>query len=188
MLEEIKDAVIREARKNGEARLHSAEAELEAEFRAIMSSGDKRVADAMAEAGAMVETERRERISSAKLEAKRLANEAREDAVMEALEGIFGIIKDKKSKEFTARVKKLVAAGLSEFGGNAVVHVRKGEKKLYSIEGAEVAEDAKISGGAILESKDGRMRMDYSFESLFESGRDGMRKQAYLELFGGAKK
>ncbi|MFA5077106.1 MAG: V-type ATP synthase subunit E family protein [Candidatus Micrarchaeia archaeon] len=189
MLQDIKGAILKEAKKEGEGAIQKAEAELEAEFAKVRSEGEAKVKSSEDEARKMVEGERRERLSWAKLEAKRVLSEAREDAVNSAIEGLIGQIKAyAKTRNYAEKLRKSVSSVVSEFGGKAVVHVRKGDKKLLASVGAPVVEDADILGGAIVESKDGRLRIDLSMEELLEANRDAVRKDIYAALFSEANK
>ena len=61
----------------------------------------------------------------------------------------------------------------------------KGDKSLIpALKGAKVVEDLHGFGGALLESADGKIRMDLTLETLFESRRDEIRKKIYEKLFG----
>ncbi|MDD5336899.1 MAG: V-type ATP synthase subunit E family protein [Candidatus ainarchaeum sp.] len=189
MLQDIKGAILKEARKEGESALQKAEAELETEFAKIRSEGEAKVKSSEEEARKLVESERRERLSWAKLEAKRVLAEAREDAVNTAIEGLIDEIKAySRTRDYAAKLRKSVSSVISEFQGKVVVHVRKADKNLISLPDASVSGDADILGGAIVESKDGKLRMDLSMEELLEANRDAVRKDIYAALFSEKKK
>lgn len=191
MLRGIRGAILKDARAEGEGALQKAEAELEAELARVRSEGEARVAAAEDEARKIVEAERRERLSWAKLEAKRVLADAREDAANEALESIIERMKlYTGSPAYAKLMKAKIADAVKEVGGRAVVHVRRVDRKLLEVPGADMAGDADIIGGAIVESKDGRLRIDLSMEAFLEAKRDFLRKAIYAALFsleGGAK-
>jgi vacuolar-type H+-ATPase subunit E/Vma4 len=47
-----------------------------------------------------------------------------------------------------------------------------------------VVDDLEALGGAIVESSDGKVMIDLTLETLFETRRDEIRKQVYEKLFG----
>jgi vacuolar-type H+-ATPase subunit E/Vma4 len=51
--------------------------------------------------------------------------------------------------------------------------------------GVKVVEDLKGFGGALVESADGKIRMDLTLETQFDSRRDELRKSISDKLFGG---
>ena len=83
-------------------------------------------------------------------------------------------------------LKKTVASAASEMGKNAVIHLVKGDKKKITVpKGCKVVEDLDSLGGALVESADGKIRMDLTLETLFDVRRDDIRKQVSDKLFGG---
>lgn len=184
MLHEIKSAIIRDAKEEGEAALQKAEAELEAELVKVKSDGEAMVKAAEEEAKRIVENERRERLSWAKLEAKRILAEAKEDAVNSALQSLLELMKDYVgTTQYAQKIKEKISSAVSEMSGKATVHVRKTDKKLFQLPRAVVVGDAEIIGGAIVESKDGKLRIDLSIEALMDANRDAIRKDIYDRLF-----
>lgn len=139
----------------------------------------------------ILEEQRNERLAWARLEAKRLVSEAREDAINNAIEELYDSLKElKKSKEYKSFMSKEVAAAMKEFSGKAVVHVAKSDKKLLPKmpKGCKVVTDLDALGGAVIESQDGKMKVDLTMETLFELKRDMLRKMISEELFGSGKK
>ncbi len=184
MLKDIKATILKDAKKEGEAALLKAEEELEAELKKVKSAGEEKVALAEAEAKRLAESERRERISWAKLEAKRTVSEAKEDSANVAFDALIERIKRYAgTRPYAEKMREKIASAIREVGGKAVVRVKKGEKKLLSLNGIEVREDADISGGAVVESKDGRMRVDLSMDSMLAAQKDAVRKETYARLF-----
>lgn len=185
MLNEIKGTILKDARKEGESALHKAEHEFEAEFSKVKGDGEAKIKGAELEAKKVVDTERRERMSGAKLEAKRILAEAKEDAVNAALDSLIDELKSYSgTKAYADKMKSLVSAAVEEVGGKATVYVKKGEKKIFSsIAGADIREGADIIGGAIVESKDGRLKIDLSMEEMLNSRKDSVRKELYGIMF-----
>ncbi|MFH1394071.1 MAG: V-type ATP synthase subunit E family protein [Candidatus Micrarchaeota archaeon] len=135
----------------------------------------------------ILDGQKNERIAWARLEAKRILAEAREDAIKNVLEGFFeALSKGKQSKEYKEFMGSAVKSAISELGTSGlVVHVCKGEGKLVKVKGVKVVQDLDALGGAIVESKDGNVRVNLTLEMLFESRRDELRKKISDKLFGG---
>ena len=129
--------------------------------------------------------QRNERLAWARLEAKRSQAEAREDAIKAALDELYDMATDiRKSKEYASYLAKTVAAAVDELGGNATVRVLKGEKKLLPKIKVQINEDLEALGGAVVESGDGKMRVDLRLETLFETRADELRREISDEMFG----
>jgi vacuolar-type H+-ATPase subunit E/Vma4 len=128
-----------------------------------------------------------ERIAWARLEAKRVLAEAREDSIKGVIEDLFTELKSvRKTAEYKKFLKKSVPAAAKELGRNTRVHIVKGDKThLPKMNGVKVVEDLKALGGVLLESSDEKIRIDLTLERLFESRRDELRKQISDKLFGG---
>jgi vacuolar-type H+-ATPase subunit E/Vma4 len=140
---------------------------------------------AESEAGRFVAAQERERIAWAKLEAKKLSGEAREAIVREAMDGLYKEFASfRKSGKYPAFLKARVADALEELSvPNPAVHVCKGDSTILGSVGAQVVEDLPGMGGAIVESKDGSVRVDYTLETLFEEKREFLRKKVYEKMF-----
>ncbi len=189
MLNDIRKTILNDAKIEGEILLHNAENEFEAEFTKIKLNGETKVALAIQEAKTLTENERRERLSWAKLEAKRILADAKEDAIRAMFDVLIEKMKSYTStKQYADKMKTMITNAIKELGENATVHVKKGEKKLFAIPEASVKEDANIIGGAIVETKDGKLRIDLSFEELFNIQKDVIRKDIYTIMFGEEKK
>lgn len=183
MLREIKGTILRDARKDGEAALRKAEEDLEAELAKVKADGTALVARAEQDAMRTVENERRERLSWAKLEGKRIIAEAKEDAVKNAFDSLISRLKAYSgTRQYSEKMKPRISSAVKEIGGKAVIRVRRGEKRI-SANGAGVRRDAEIMGGAIVESRDGKLRIDLSLEAMLDANRDTLRKAIYEEMF-----
>jgi len=162
--------------------------QMKADERAKLVSLEKQ---AEAEVEKVLKEQRNERLAWARLEAKRLVSEAREDAINNAIDAIFSSLNElRKSKEYKDFVSKNVSAAVKELGGKITVHVVKADKNLLPKlpKGCKVAADLDALGGAILETQDGKMRIDLTLETLMELKRDELRKRISAELFTAEKK
>lgn len=186
-IEKLKGSLISEAREDAQ----KINAEADAQARKLLEDERSRIAgmkkEADAETERILEEQRNERIAWARLESKRILAEAREDAIKAVLEDFFGTLSTaRKAPEYRKFLTKAVGKAMDELGEDSVVHVIKGDRALLgALKGAKVVEDLEGLGGALVESADGKIRIDLSLETLFETRRDDIRKQVYEKLFGG---
>ncbi|MCX6773161.1 MAG: V-type ATP synthase subunit E family protein [Candidatus Micrarchaeota archaeon] len=142
--------------------------------------------DAKKDAQAYSKQESAERLTSAKLAAKKIVDEARDDAVEASLHQVWNAFKASSLKKATypALLQKLIADGIRELGSNdAVVYVRDEDKPLVA--GYKTAKlPAQYTGGAILESANGKIRVNRTLEEVFAQKKSEMRKKIYDSLFG----
>jgi len=134
-----------------------------------------------------LEEERNERLAWARLEAKRITAEAEEDAIKGVMEEIIEALSTMHgSPEYKAFLRQAVDKAAEELGGSVVIHVQKGEKAyLQKGKNAKIEEDLDGQGGAIVETMDGRVRVNVTLEMFLESRRDDLRKKIHMKLFGG---
>ncbi len=169
-----------------------------AEWHVKKMKEDERSKRSVLKKGAEKETEkllseqRNERLAWARLEAKRITAEAREDAISGAIDDFFTSLKEvKKSKEYKDFLSRNVSAAVKELSGmKLTVRVGKGDKNLLPKlpNGCKVATDLDALGGAVIETQDGKMKVDLTLETLFELRRDELRKMIAEKLFSGESK
>ncbi len=169
-----------------------------AEWHVKKMKEDERSKRSVLKKGAEKETEkllseqRNERLAWARLEAKRITAEAREDAINGAIDDFFTSLKEvKKSKEYKDFLSRNVSAAVKELSGmKLTVRVGKGDKNLLPKlpNGCKVATDLDALGGAVIETQDGKMKVDLTLETLFELRRDELRKMIAEKLFSGESK
>ncbi len=185
-IEQLTADILAEARKEAKETIDRGEEEK----RRLISEGKKAVSETLSksesEAKALVESQRRERIAWARLEAKKAINEAREAVLMDAMEEMYAqLSKFRKSPEYGAFLSARIEGGIKEIGvQNPVVRICKGDRKFVKNGGkAKISEDLEAMGGAIIESSDGTVRIDLTLETLFEEKRDFLRKKLYDRMF-----
>lgn len=186
-IEKLKGSLLSEARAEADKIVETAQADAKAmlsEERARLSALKE---NAEKEVEKTLEEQSNERIAWARLEAKRVLAEAREDAIKGVIEQFFDELGSvRKSAEYKKFMKKSVPDAAKELGKGTTVHIAKGDKTaLPKMNGTKVVEDLKGMGGALLESSDGKIMIDLTVETLFESKRDELRKKISDKLFGG---
>lgn len=184
MLKDVRNTILKEAEKEGQIAFCKAEEELESEFVKVKTEGQEKIKFAEQEANGIVENEMRERLSWAKLEAKRIIAEAKEDVVSIAFDALIEKLRSyTTTKPYAVQMKAKILSALGEIGENAIVHVKKEDKTLFSALTREIKPDADIIGGAIVESADSRLKIDISLEEFLNAKRDKIRREFYIRLF-----
>jgi vacuolar-type H+-ATPase subunit E/Vma4 len=185
-IEKLKGSLLSEAQDDARKILDAAEAQAKSMVDEERAKRAAMKSDAESEVKKLLEEQRNERLAWARLESKRVINEAREDAIKNVLEDFFEQFKDvRKSPEYKKFVARSVSAA-AELGPGSIIHVVMGDKALLGApKNFQVVDDLDGFGGALVESANGKIRMDLTLETLFESRRDEMRKQIYAKLFGG---
>lgn len=184
-LEQLTATILDEAKKESASAVSAADAERRKMLGEAKAAAEKARMDAEAKTAEFVESQRRERIAWARIEAKRAINEARESVVDGAIDDVFTEMRAfPKSREYPKFLNALVAHGLKELGNpNAVVHVRKEDKKHLKNGKHSVKDDLDEWGGCIVKSGDGSVRIDLTFAALLELKRESLRKMLYEALF-----
>lgn len=146
------------------------------------------------DAEALIEEQRKERLAWASLESKRILSEAREEAIGSVLEELYIMLGNlAKTSAYKDFLKRMVSQALSEMQGaiSPVLRCRKEDKQIVqaviSASNAVVDDTLDSAGGFILESRDGKVRLNLTLESLFETRREELRKQVYHQLFESGK-
>ncbi len=128
---------------------------------------------------------KKEELASARLESKRIIDNAYEEKFRESLDMIAEEFKSfRKTKEYSKWLNNLLKKAVKELGeteGNSILHLHKGDKKLVKTK-AKVVEDLDDLGGLILERKDGKVRVNYSFSQILESSRELLREKFMREF------
>ncbi len=184
-IEELTGAILEEANREAGSVVSAAEKEAKETVSREKRRLSEQLADAERDAKSFNESQHRERIAWARLEAKRVISEAKEAVVDDAIEDLFALMrKFPQDRRYPAYLKRLVKAGIAELGEpRAVVHVRKADKKHLAGVKATVKADLDAFGGAVVESSDGRVSINLTLASLLEERKELVRKRIYEALF-----
>ena len=185
-IEKLTGSLVSEAQSEANEIVKTASWHVETMLKAEQAKINSLKDEAVSQVAARLEEQRNERLAWARLEAKRIIVESREDAITYSLEGFFSelkvIGKDALYKSF---LKKSVAKAVNELGGKPVIHIVKGDlATLGKVNGSKIVGDLDSLGGAIVESVDGSVRIDLRLETLYELQRDNLRKEIYGRIFG----
>jgi V/A-type H+-transporting ATPase subunit E len=186
-IERLKGSLLSEANEDASKIVEAAEKHVSRMVEDERSRKASMKKDADREIERLLEDQRNERIAWARLESKRILAESREDAIKNVLEEFFDSLEGaRKTPEYKKFLARAVPQAAEELGGNVTIRILKADKSLIPpIKGAKVSEDLDALGGAIVETGDGKIRIDLTLETLFEARRDDIRKRIYEKLFGG---
>ena len=183
--DELASELHKSAEAEGRKIVHAAERGAEKAAEEAQEKADGQLKQAKKEAAAATRQEAAERLTSAKLAAKKMVGEARDEAVEASLHEVWKAFRSGSLKKsaYPALLSRLVAEGQKELGGgDAVVYVRDEDRPLVS--GLKLAKlPAGYSGGAILESANGKVRVNKTLEEAFAQKKGTLRKEIYDRLF-----
>ena len=164
-LEKVKQEILEKAKKEADLVVDAANAEA----KAIMKAAEKKMQDYERvmedDNGRAAELMKRREVASGELELQKQMLSAKN----ELIEGVFAQAREKlRSRSEKAReadVKSLLKAALQEMG---VASVQCSDRDARFLEGdrLKVAGNGSMLGGIIAESEDGKLRVDYSYDTL----------------------
>ncbi len=186
-IEKLKFSLLAEGKQEAETIVHDAEQHAKEMKGEEDEKHASRLVELTREIEKTLQERRNEKIAWARLEAKRVTAEAKEDAIKNSLEEFFATLeKMRKSNEYKKFMKNASERSGNELEGQIVLHVVKGEKTLIpKLKNVQVVEDLEGLGGVLAESADGKRRLNLTIETLFEANRDEIRRKMYDKLFGG---
>lgn len=188
-IERVTASLLADARKEADEILKTAEwhvmqmiKEEKAKRGALLSATEE-------EAAKLLKGRERERMAWARLEAKRILSEAREDAIKNVIEDFFSLLNDMRShKNYPVFLRHCLAEAMNEIGSKDVIaHLVKGDKKHIGSFDGVIVEDLASFGGLIIETADNKVRVDMTVEAIFESRREEFRKKVFEAFFGDGK-
>lgn len=185
-IEKIANSLLSDAKKEADEIVAIAESHVEKMLAEEKSKKHSLLKNAEQETNSIIQEQKRERIAWARLEAKRMISEAKEDVIKRSLDEFFTVIETMlDQKEYLDFIKINIEEAISELknSNELVIHCSKGEKKNFDGFNIPVIEDLKSIGGAIVETSDGKIRVDLTIEALFEIKLEELRKIIYERLF-----
>jgi V/A-type H+-transporting ATPase subunit E len=182
-LDKVANDILDNARKEADQRIQEAEKERGR----ILQEADQKV-DRMRkveekELQDSLMRMRRQELSSAELEAKKIVLNKRKDVLNRTFDEMVKELSAMDPKEKSHLYKKILA------DGKKVIHkpkvfIPKGEADLLAgLRGCESLTETDISTGLILENEDGTVRLDYRFKTILESIWDKELKSISNTLF-----
>ena len=183
--EELISELHKQAEAEGKKLIAAAEQSAGRTQEEARGKSEETVRAAKKEATSYVKQESSERITSARLSAKKVVGEARDEAVGACLKQVWHQFKSDSLRKgsYPSLLARLMADGLRELGGSeATVYVRDEDRPLVS--GYRLAKlPSEYSGGAMLESANGKIRVNKTLEEMFAQKKGALRKAIYDRLF-----
>jgi len=184
--EELVSELSRNADAEGKKHLRAAEKNSEKIVEEAHEKADTIVKAAKKEATDLSKQESSERITSAKMSAKKMLDEARDEAVEKSLVQVWQKFKSSAlgKSTYPALLNRLAREGMDEIGSEErpTLYIRDEDRPLVSGFSTKKL-PPEYSGGVIVESANGRVRVNKTLEELFAQRKMQLRKQAYDKLF-----
>lgn len=122
-------------------------------------------------------------VSATRLEAKKRIAEARDELVAHALAEVREALVDfADSSKYDAVLKDLASSGAGALGGKVRILARKKDLPKLKKWGYSDLEELNCWGGCIVVTTDGRIRMNQTFEALYEQALENLRQGIFEEL------
>jgi V/A-type H+/Na+-transporting ATPase subunit E len=182
-LEKVRDEVLAEAKKKASATIKAAEAESSAIVRAAEKSVQERQASGKQDAERLAGLLRKKALSSAALEGRKQLLQEKNRLMSNVFEEARAKLEDIDAKTRARHITSLVAQAKKEID---VALILCNEQDLKLLDGVK-AQAAPIAGGIIAESSDGKVRVDFSYETLLEQVREQCMQDVAKILFSGKK-
>jgi len=186
-LDPVKDELRQDAQQQAKAIAEQAEEEGERIVNVARQQAKEIVFKAKQEAE-MLATDEATKVSSSRLRASKITAEAREQAISAALVELLEVLSSQASakgdsrKQYEKLFAKLAKTALSQVEGG-VIRCRQQDAALAKQFGA-LGKPLDCSGGLAVESPDGRIKLDATFEGLIEELKDELKKKAFALLYG----
>ena len=183
--EELTSELHKGADAEGKKIIHAAEKNAARIVEDAKEKAAETLSAAKKEATEFARQESAERITSAKLAAKKMVDEAREEAVEASIGQAWHKFKadSMKKSSYPEMLNALVKEGMAELGvGQATLYVRDDDRQY--LQGREFRKlPQEYSGGVIVESQGGRVRVNKTLEEIFAQKKPALRKDIYDRLF-----
>ncbi len=174
-----------EIRRNAESEVVRIRKNYEKESNAIIDEAENKRSQVFEEAKnaglKKADDLERQELSVATIKARRSVLKAKEEVVENAVAEVWeGLLDFRKSEDYGKLIGNVVKKVSADLGGKPVVYVCKEDEKLVSKLRVVSIE---TMGGVVLESEDDKVRIDCSFESVFEDDKDELREVFYRSLY-----
>ena len=177
------ESLVDEIRRRGEADLAAITAQRDSERAKIVAERDRRLAELRSASArateAEVDRERAQGIAAAKLQARKLLYEAREERLEGALRETRALLEEyTRSAQYPLVLKRMVAAANSALGKQLRISGRAEDgSTLAKVAGKSFDPTPQpILGGLIAETPDGSRRLNLTFDELLRLREDRVRE------------
>lgn len=188
------EAVVGDIKEKGEKEVAAIQAETRAEMTRILTEAQERAASLKQQASEEVERDVRriinQEVSAANLAVKREMLNAEKDTLGRVRETVISRIADLPAAFHEKALHALLPEAAASVGGGMVYcnardipTVKKILAKDRDLAEFSVGEPVPIEGGVVIESADGRMKIDYSYRTFLETVWESGLKDASDVLF-----
>lgn len=182
-LDRVANEILDNARKEADQRVQMAEKEkakilqdADQKIEKMRKAGEKELEDNLARM-------RKQELSSAELEAKKIVLNKRKDILNRTFEETLSELSSMSPKDKSALYKKILADGKKVIH-KPKVYIPQGEADLLAgLRGCESLTEIEMSPGLIMENENGSVRLDYRFKTILESIWDKELKSVSNVLF-----
>jgi V/A-type H+/Na+-transporting ATPase subunit E len=183
--EELTSELQKGADAEGKKIIHAAEKNAAKIVEDAKEKAEESLKAAKKDAAEFARQEASERITSAKLSAKKMLDEAREEAVEASIGQAWNKFRADSMKKpfYQSMLEALVKEGMAELGASQAVVYARDEDKQY-LQGYQFKRlPQEYSGGVIVESQSGKVRVNKTLEEIFAQKKPQLRKDIYDRLF-----
>jgi V/A-type H+/Na+-transporting ATPase subunit E len=182
-LDNVVNEILESARIQADQILKTAEKDKDATLKQAEGEVSKRRSAMQKETDDAVRRLRQQELSSAELEEKRIVLNARKEMLDRTFDEV-----NKQLEGMGPSERKRLYNSILEKGRKVIpepkVYCPVGDAKLLATKDGEGVEEIKMGPGLILESRDGSVRMDYSFKTILEGVWEKELKGVSNLLFG----
>ncbi len=185
----IAKRIVEEAKKKASSLITSAKREVREELKEKEEELKERNAREIEIFKEELKEKEEEEMASSRIEKKRIIEQAYEEKFRQFLDEIVKELESfKKSKEYGEFLKRSIERAVREIKRkDLILRVPKGDKSLLRgiklpSQIKEVREDLEELGGVVVESKDGKVRINYSFSTLIDKKREELKRELVKEL------
>ena len=189
--EELAGELGKGADTEGRKIVHASEKNAERIADEAKARAEEIVKAAKKEASEFSRQESAERITSAKLAAKKMVDEARDEAVEASMLQLWAKFKSDSMKKsfYPGMLEALVKEGMDELGGASsdpasqmTIYARDEDRQF--LQGCKFKQlPPEYSGGVIVESQSGKVRVNKTLDEIFAQKKPALRKEIYDRLF-----
>jgi len=183
--EELATELSKGAEAEGKKLIHAAEKSAGKMVEEAKEKSEEQLKAAKKDAADFAKQEAAERITSAKLAAKKMVDEARDEAVAASMEQLWQRFKANSMKKsvYPGLLDKLVKEGTAELAVSQPIVYARNDDRQY-LQGCQFKElPSEHCGGVIVESPSGKVRVNKTLEEIFAQKKPALRKEIYDRLF-----
>ncbi|MCL2333751.1 MAG: V-type ATP synthase subunit E family protein [Candidatus Methanoplasma sp.] len=182
------DNVTKEIRASADRRVSEIEAQTKTEVRAIRTEADAQISDMKAKEDKKlkeaVERLKRQELSSAELESKKVVLSKKKEILAKTFESVLADLESAPRDEKLEQYKQMVKSAKTVIDKPKAVISSKDDFTAKELGVKSVTKDPKIRAGLILQSEDDTVEVDMQYETILQSIWDSEIKALSDIMFG----